>query len=263
MDPLVTAGLISAGTSLLGGFLDRKESKDQSSANVQMQKEFAQHGIRWKVEDAQRAGIHPLYALGAQTHSFSPVTVGSSMGSAVANAGQDISRAIHATRTEGERVDAFDKSVQALTLQKMGLENEVLAAQLAKMQVGPSIPRVSVERLGAPLAGQGEVSRLGAGQVETVPAQVTSAARADRLGSEAGVHPSVAWVRNEDGSVGVAMPKQLSEAYETDWLGGLDWMMRNRMIPGVIGRGKQTPPFDPKPGHEWVYDWWSDTWFEE
>lgn len=32
--------------------------------NERIQKEFAQNGVRWKVEDARRAGIHPLAALG-------------------------------------------------------------------------------------------------------------------------------------------------------------------------------------------------------
>jgi hypothetical protein len=44
--------------------------------NADLQREFAQHGISWKVADAARAGIHPLAALGVQTHSASPVHVG-------------------------------------------------------------------------------------------------------------------------------------------------------------------------------------------
>lgn len=40
--------------------------------NLELQREFAQHGIQWKVNDAISAGIHPLAALGADTMSFTP-----------------------------------------------------------------------------------------------------------------------------------------------------------------------------------------------
>jgi len=40
--------------------------------NIQLQKDFAQHGIRWRVEDAKAAGIHPLAAVGAAGASYSP-----------------------------------------------------------------------------------------------------------------------------------------------------------------------------------------------
>lgn len=40
--------------------------------NIELQREFAQHGISWKVDDAISAGIHPLAALGADTMSFTP-----------------------------------------------------------------------------------------------------------------------------------------------------------------------------------------------
>lgn len=39
------------------------------------QKEFAQKAIQWKVQDAKKAGLHPLYALGGATPSFTPIAV--------------------------------------------------------------------------------------------------------------------------------------------------------------------------------------------
>lgn len=143
--------LISAGSSLLGGFLNRKSTEEnnnrliqQAELNRQMQYEFAQNGIRWKVDDAKAAGIHPLYALGASTQSYSPVSVGtaadSSFGSGLASAGQDISRAINATRTSSERSEAVTKTVQDLELTNMGLKNELLATQIAKLKAAPNPP---------------------------------------------------------------------------------------------------------------------------
>ena len=70
--------------SAIGGYFDASSAsnkKNDFAANAQglnyaHQKEFAQNGIRWKVEDAKAAGIHPLFALGAQGATFSPISVG-------------------------------------------------------------------------------------------------------------------------------------------------------------------------------------------
>lgn len=139
----VLAGLAGSAASL---FFNNKAAKDQAKANERAraedyahQKEFAQSGITWKTEDARRAGIHPAIALGAQPASFSPIGVGDTGSQYTAAMGQDISRAIDTTRTATSRISAFDQTVQGLTVQKMGLENELLASQVAKVkqQVGP------------------------------------------------------------------------------------------------------------------------------
>lgn len=148
--------LISAGANLLGGMLNREQNEDfqanqnyQAEVNRQMQKDFAQQGIRWKVDDAKAAGIHPLYALGANTVSYSPVSVGggpdTSFGSGVASAGQDLSRAFDATRTGDERSKALAGASASLSVERAGLENELLRAQIAKLrgQVGPPMPALT------------------------------------------------------------------------------------------------------------------------
>lgn len=52
----------------------RNESlyRDTQSQNEALQREFAQMGIRWKVQDAEAAGLHPLYALGGSGAAFAP-----------------------------------------------------------------------------------------------------------------------------------------------------------------------------------------------
>lgn len=66
------SGLQGALTSSGGGGWD---AEDSFSANAALQKEFAQHGIRWRVEDARAAGVHPLYALGAGGAAAAPISV--------------------------------------------------------------------------------------------------------------------------------------------------------------------------------------------
>lgn len=162
--------LISAGSALLGGSMASSATRDANRAAREMQEKandiaqrdkvldrelqerFARSGIQWRVEDAKAAGIHPLYALGANTSSYSPspISVGTApvaadtgLGSAVAAAGQDIGRAMNATRSQSGRDEAFTKTVQALSLQKMGLENDLLASQIKRLQVSANPPMPS------------------------------------------------------------------------------------------------------------------------
>lgn len=120
------------------------DNNQQLAANQALQREFAQNGIRWKVEDAQRAGVHPLYALGASTHSFTPQAIGApdTPATTFSDMGQDISRAMNATRTGGEKVDAYTQAMQKLTLEKGSLENDVLRQKLRSLVAAqqPNMP---------------------------------------------------------------------------------------------------------------------------
>lgn len=153
--------LISAASSLAGGLLGQNAQKESVAAqermaasNIALQKEFAQSGIQWKVEDAKKAGIHPLYALGANTTSFSPVSVGypssSPLGSGIAAAGQDLSRAMSATSNSSTRI------ISGLTVERGMLENELLRTQIAKarQQIGPPVPTAQGNPWAIP--GQGD-----------------------------------------------------------------------------------------------------------
>lgn len=138
------AAAISAAGSVLGGVLDARSQREAAQDNAAAQREFAQHGVRWKVEDAKAAGIHPLYAMGAQTHAFTPSYVGGDSGKYLAQAGQDISRAVAAGSTVGERQQ--QQQLRSLEIERMGLENEKLRAEIGRLsnpslgQVGPAFP---------------------------------------------------------------------------------------------------------------------------
>lgn len=93
---------------VVGDYLDYRAARKESKANIALQKEFAQHGVQWRVEDAKAAGIHPLAALGMQGMQFSPVYSQSGAGEALSSAGQAIGRAVGGT--------AHDKAMQNLAL---------------------------------------------------------------------------------------------------------------------------------------------------
>lgn len=142
MDPVTIGALVSGASSIFNSITGRNEARHQE----RLQREFAQNAISWKVADAKRAGIHPLYALGAPTMSYQPTSVGGA--EAMPDMGQDISRALGAGMPKEGQQTAFDAAVQQLTLKKFGLENELLASQIARMKQEmlskPALPGVNL-----------------------------------------------------------------------------------------------------------------------
>jgi len=239
--------LIAAGSNLIGGIISGNKQEDMAKKNIAMQKEFAQQGIRWKVEDAKAAGLHPLAALGAQTTSFSPVSIGGNdIGTGLAAAGQDISRGINATRSAGERVDAYSKTIQDLNIQRMGLENQLLGAQIAKInQAGtpPAMPSSSDRML---IDGQGN-SPL----VKVEPLEQTAVAPG-QPSIEAGANPEMGFGRTQHGWTPLRS-KAFQDRSEEDLLASVQWNIRNRLSPAL---GQYNPPqnIPMEKGEYWHYN---------
>lgn len=139
-DNLPIIGDVMAAKDAWGNLSGKADSnryaESANASNLAAQMMFAQQGLRWRVEDARAAGLHPLAALNAQIQPFTPSFSAPSMG-------QDLSRSMYATRTGGERIES---QMAALTLERGQLENELLRSQIAKMrgQVGPPMPNVNM-----------------------------------------------------------------------------------------------------------------------
>lgn len=154
--------IISGISNIVGGFINSSASRDNNAAQMALgreqmaaQKEFAQSGIQWRAEDAKKAGIHPLYAIGANTPTYSPVSVSTaadtSMGDAISRAGQDIGRAVEAGGDQKTRDTVYAARVQDLTLQRMELENAGLATDLIKKRAtNPAVPTLGSSAPGGP-----------------------------------------------------------------------------------------------------------------
>lgn len=161
--------LVSAGVNWFSGNAQRESSERMAQQNIALQREFAQNGIQWKVADARAAGIHPQFALGANTVSYAPVSLGDSGSEHFSRAGQDIGRAIAATSTKEGRDSNFQAVANKLALEKGGLENELLRTQISriKQQIGPSVPSADAPALipGQSIVG-GELRRGDPGDAE-------------------------------------------------------------------------------------------------
>lgn len=250
-------GIFSAIGSIVGGLLGQSSQDDQMNKQIAAQREFAQHGIRWRVEDATKAGVHPLFALGANTHSFSPIGIGGSpLAEGIAGAGQGIDRAISAKGTGVER--AFNARMMELQLQRGELENALLASQIARSnaptQVQPAMPmpgRYLIE-------GQGQTSvdplpeRFGGPLVQNVPLERIVSDPAN-LHAEPGAITDVGWARTATGGYAPVPSGDVKERIEDQLIPEIGWALRNVLLPNIIGGKGGQPPFPAPAGKRWVF----------
>lgn len=109
-------------------------TRETNKMNYDMQKEFAQNGIAWKIQDAERSGIHPLAALGAQVTYGQPSFVAGHMESPryedygqVQGQGDAVRNAISKIATIMNPIErAKDKAV----LESMTLDNKLKAIEV-------------------------------------------------------------------------------------------------------------------------------------
>ena len=250
--------LIGAGANLLGGWINSKSadraneaSERMAAQNIAQQREFAQHGLTWKIDDAFRNAdrVHPIYSLGASGPSFTPVsanfTADTSLGQGVAAAGQDIGRAINATATNRQRTDAFTVAAQKLSLEKGSLENELLRSELASKnarlrQVAmPPFPNPSAQYA---IPGQGATEFTKPTPLETVPGVP------GQPQSEGGAITDVGYARTATGWAPVPS-KDVKERIEDDFIQQTLHSMRNNVMPS-FGMNFSPPPFEAPPGKE-------------
>lgn len=143
--------LISAGANLFGGIFGSNKAAEQAELNRQMQLQFAQNAIQWKVADAQKAGVHPLFALGASTSSYTPVSnnAGEILGDSIGKMGQDVGRAFAAGGTKAER--QLQLAGAQIDIEGKQLDNDIKrmelaskAARLNQPATGPGVPEAGV-----------------------------------------------------------------------------------------------------------------------
>lgn len=107
----------------IGNLIDTGVGFLQADKERKRQKEFAQNSIQWRTKDALKAGIHPLAAMGMPLHSASPIMVGTDFG----QMGQNIDNGIRRQR-------GASNAMETLALEKVGLENKLLGAQIRNME---------------------------------------------------------------------------------------------------------------------------------
>lgn len=251
---MVWGALIGAAGGLAGSIFSGLSGQSNANAanqmqleiankNIEMQREFAQHGIRWKVADAMNAGLHPLIGAGAQPQSFAPVSVSSHVPdtSWMGNAGQNIGRALAATMTREDRVDKLMRdTARSLTLNRMGLENELLRSQInaveQRNQVPPAFPSV---RSG--MGGQAQGLQTSLGNYQNDPPKVTTTIPGQPADEAGPTRPQTQWGALPDGGL-QAFPTGGIQALSDDGLYQAEHYLRNRVGPMITGNNSSYRP---------------------
>lgn len=241
-------GAIGGVGSIVGGIIGGNNAQAVAGMNYEAQKEFAQNGIRWKVEDAKRAGIHPLYALGASTQGYSPSGgYGGDFGisDAAAQFGQGFERAQQAkmTKEEREKQEVRDAIQDMAALEDLNQKRRMNDAQirLANSEIfrnfalstnalrntglPPAIPGGS----GGVIEGQGESYATGQTTPE-VSSVVTSERGAPHI--QAGLPPDARFYRTSTGRAPLPT-EQAADAIDAAYGSDLFWALRNNLLPSL------------------------------
>lgn len=243
----------------------RRLALELGKIEYERQKQFAQQGVRWKVADAQKAGISPLAAMGMQPASYSPSMVADSPSDFTprsttdfASAGQSIGNAL--ALTQREKLSAYQMEAQNLSLQKMRLENALLAGQAIRT-VSPG-RQAAMPETGNPylVDGQGNaplqpvpVIPVQRGDlVNTVPMQQTASdpAHGNR---EPGAVNDVGYARTNAGYSPVPS-NDVKNRIEDNLVPELMWAYRNMLLPS-LGFNLSPPSTPTAPGKKWYYNY--------
>lgn len=241
--------LISGGMSLLGGLIGQSQQSKQLKSQQNLQREFAQNQLQWKAQDAEKAGISKLFAMGAPTTSYAPVSVGASpLGTSVADAGQQIGRAMEAQAGPAGRV--ANAQLQLIQAQADGqkidnvIKQQGLASSLALRNQPGTPPAVHGEDVTAHIPGQGDSEiKL---QKKMAPGQ------AGQLHRSFGVAPEIDMYRTAKG-FSPEVPQELGEAQESQPLSAMQWFLRNKIMP-TFDHTRRTPPYAAPQGSYWRYN---------
>lgn len=170
----IGSSLIGGGLSFLGGqstaasqaALAREQMQTQAdlqrelaTRNEYLQQLFASNQLQWRAQDARNAGIHPLFAMGAQpisasglAGSISPPGLPTASGhEAWQQMGQDVARAVLAHGDSEERKAATeiaranlalqqDKALADTDLTRAQTQLAISQARRLEGQVGPPFP---------------------------------------------------------------------------------------------------------------------------
>lgn len=232
----LASGLIGSAISYSGSKKSAAAQRDLFNRNVANQKEFAQNGIQWKVQDAKKAGIHPLAALGANTMSYTPISVGdTSSGSGLQNMGQDVSRAIYASANKAQR-QSSELQLENQSLQNELLKTEIVSAQRRLSQTGPAMPEVKVN-----------------------PSERTASPSMSHLHQQSGDIPYTGFAKTPTGLTPVPS-SDVKNRIEDQLLPELKWGVDNYFRPMFSNQNKPPRKALPKGFKDWEYQVGSQEW---
>lgn len=253
MGPAFWGPVTAAGMNIIGGSLRNEKQVDPTTSAAYWDqkaeaRKFARSQIQWRVNDARKAGVHPLFALGANMAGYSPsASIGSSesdgIGEAVGLAGQDISRAIAAQKTQEEK----DEASARLKLLEAGTERDLAQAQYYRAQAA------KLEAPGTAAAPFGNDVVVGAykapEKIESHPLyQDAVKLKPDEMESRSATHLGETAGRDHPGMRQFQFPGGFQMLLPATGGGGIPEEIDASMLPLVIGANIQ------RYGYKWIID---------
>ena len=132
--PGIDEAAIMAGGALLGGALGARSQASANRANLRFQRNY----ISYRVADAKRAGIHPLYALGGSTApgatirslgDFGVSAAAERYGTAMGNA-----RAERQALARNRELDDLQRRLTEANIQRTDMETARIAAEIGAIR---------------------------------------------------------------------------------------------------------------------------------
>jgi len=232
-------GFFDAIGGIVGGLLGKSAADNQSGIQLSSLKS----GIQWRVADAQKAGIHPLYALGAQIPTYQPVTQPdyAAMGSTL---GQNIDNEISKHYSASGKAAAVMTSLQ---VERGQLENELLRQQIRNLKapgMPPTLPSPSDVSV---IPGQGDAREA----VRLTPNEIVAAAGGDPSRA-AGAIADSQLVRSPSGGYAIVPSKDVKNSVEDMMVPEGLWSLRNIHI---LSSPRNKPPLEWLPPYANTWKW--------
>lgn len=131
----------AAAGAVIGGIMSMFGNAHERNEGEGFQREVLQNQLQWRVADAKRAGIHPLYALGMSPAIASPIALGNQMGDSLSQMGQHVGEALDRNSNTYERAT---RRLSLALLEKQGNESDARSmyyrSLAARMQNPPAAP---------------------------------------------------------------------------------------------------------------------------
>lgn len=223
------------GGDLLGAHFQEESNEDArtlqretTAVNNQLQKDFAQQGVRWRVEDAKAAGLHPLFALTGQGAQFTPSAISidgrSPTGDAFSRAGQHLGEALQRQENAKEATARLrvNEALAAANIEKDLAQANYYNSMAARTRNGATPTMPDMGDGAGWVGGSGSVVHQGASNTpmldrrEIVPSQNVSASSNDTA-VESGGSPHWKQYTLDNSGLTIQLPAGSgpSEAYES------------------------------------------------
>ncbi len=219
-------GIVGGAANVVGGILGNKSQSSANSANLdfarqqfEYQKELHKNQLQWRVEDAKKAGLHPMAALGLQSSSFSPVSsnVQANDYSWIGDLGQSAGYAAMKAKDKDQQREAFALAAKEANLQSqnMELQNEGLQLEneFRRFQLQQAIVGATSQALRSP----GSASTRGLGKRYAIDGQADSLIPKDSPITD--VTPKYQWVQTADGKLELYPSSDYAQLWEDKPLG--------------------------------------------